>query len=63
MNGYDGFKAGALAVWDVDLKSDAPIKLHSSDSPDDPIVFKLGEAAHAEPVLPGWRFPVDDLFS
>ncbi|MEW6213438.1 MAG: Uma2 family endonuclease [Acidobacteriota bacterium] len=57
----DYFEAGTLAVWDVDLKSDEPIKLHLADRPDAPITFKYGEAAHAEPILPGWKFPVDDL--
>ncbi len=59
----DYFTSGTLAVWDVDLKGDEPIKLHLTDRPDNPMVFKYGETAHAEPILPGWKFPVDDLSS
>ena len=58
----DYFEAGALAVWDVDLKSAEPIKLYLADDPGNPIAFGQEETAHAEPVLPGWRFPVAELF-
>jgi Uma2 family endonuclease len=59
----DYFMAGTLAVWDVNLRSPDPIKLYLANDPANPIAFRRGELAHAEPVLPGWRFPVDDLFS
>ncbi|HXG68526.1 MAG TPA: Uma2 family endonuclease [Blastocatellia bacterium] len=59
----DYFEAGTLAVWDVDLRSPEPIKLYLAGDPDHPVAFKRGEVAHAEPVLPEWRFPVDKLFS
>ena len=26
------------------------------------VVFRRGEQAHAEPAVPGWTMPVDDLF-
>ncbi len=39
------------------------LKLYLADRLQSPIVFKYGEAAHAEPILPEWKFPVDDLSS
>jgi Uma2 family endonuclease len=59
----DYFAAGTRVVWDVDLLSDEVIKSYSSSDPDNPRIFRRGEMADAEPALPGWRMPVDDLFS
>jgi Uma2 family endonuclease len=58
----DYFAAGTLVVWDVDLLSEDVIKSYRADDPDNPLIFRRGEMAHAEPALPGWRMPVDDLF-
>ena len=58
----DYFAAGTLIVWDVDLLSDVPIRAYSVDAPDHPRLFRRGDIADAEPVLPDWRFPVDNLF-
>jgi hypothetical protein len=27
-----------------------------------PQTFRAGQVADAEPAVPGWRFPVDDIF-
>jgi hypothetical protein len=27
-----------------------------------PVLYRRGEVAEAEPALPGWAMPVDDLF-
>ena len=59
----DYFAAGTQVVWDVDLLSDEVIKSYSASDPDNPRVFRRGEIADAEPAVPGWRMPVDDLFS
>jgi Uma2 family endonuclease len=59
----DYFKAGTLVVWDVDLLSEDVIKSYSAIDPEHPRVFRRGEIADAEPAVPGWRMPVDDLFS
>ncbi len=59
----DYFAAGTLVVWDVDLLSDEVVKSYSASDPDNPKVFRKGEIADAEPALPGWRMPVDELFS
>jgi hypothetical protein len=50
-------------VWDVDLLSDEVVKSYSASDPENPKIFRRGEIADAEPALPGWRMPVDDLFS
>ena len=59
----DYFAAGTQVVWDVDLLSANVIRSYRVDDPDNPIIFRRGEIAHAEPAVPGWRMPVDDLFS
>ena len=59
----DYFEAGTVVVWDVDLDSDKPIRSYRADSPDEPQTFRAGEIASAEPAVPGWTFPVDDLFA
>ncbi len=60
----DYFATGGLVVWDVDLLSDdAVIRSYSADDPDNPRLFRRGEIADAEPAVPGWRMPVDDLFA
>jgi Uma2 family endonuclease len=58
----DYFATGTLVMWDVDLLSTDVIKSYSADDPDNPKIFCRGEIADAEPTLPGWRFPVDNLF-
>jgi Uma2 family endonuclease len=59
----DYFAAGTLVVWDVDLLGDTPIRVYRADDPDRPTVYRRGEVAEAEPALPGWKMPVDDLFA
>ncbi len=59
----DYFAAGTLVVWDVDVLRDQVIRCYRSSDPDNPMVFDRGEVADAEPALPGWSMPVDDLFA
>ncbi len=59
----DYFATGALIVWDVDLLGDEVIKAYAIGAPDNPRIFQRGEIADAEPLVPGWRFEVDKLFS
>jgi Uma2 family endonuclease len=59
----DYFAAGTLVVWDVDLLSDDVVRVYRADEPDTPTIYRKGEIAEAEPALPGWAMPVDDLFS
>jgi Uma2 family endonuclease len=58
----DYFAAGTLVVWDVDLLSEDVVKVYRSDDPENPTIYRRGEIAEAEPAVPGWRMPVDDLF-
>jgi Uma2 family endonuclease len=59
----DYFAAGTLVVWDVDLLSDDVVRVYRADNSDTPTIYRRGEMAEAEPAVPGWTMPVDDLFS
>lgn len=59
---HDYFAAGTEIVWDVDLLSDDVIKSYNHENPDKPQIFRRDEIADAEPALPGWKMPVDELF-
>ena len=58
----DYFAAGTLVVWDVDLLSDDVVKVYRAVAPDSPDIYRRGEVADAEPAVPGWRMPVNELF-
>ena len=58
----DYFACGTLVVWDVDLLSQNVIKAYKASDPEHPVIFQRGEMADAEPAVPGWRMPVNDLF-
>jgi Uma2 family endonuclease len=58
----DYFAAGTLVVWDVDVLRAEEIRIHSAAEPENPVVAGRGEIADAEPAVPGWRFPVDQLW-
>lgn len=59
----DYFAAGILVVWDMDLLAEEFIvKVYRKEDPTQPTGYRRGEIAEAEPAVPGWRMPVDDLF-
>ncbi len=58
----DYFAAGTLVVWDVDLLSVEVVKVYRATDPENPTVYRRGKMAEAEPAVPGWRMPVDELF-
>jgi len=58
----DYFAAGTQVVWDVDLLSETPVRVFRAADPESPTAYRRGESAKAEPALPGWTIPVDDLF-
>lgn len=58
----DYFAAGTLVVWDVDLLSDNVVKVYRFTDPENPTTYGQGDIAEAEPAVPGWAMPVDDLF-
>lgn len=57
----DYFAAGTAVVWNVDLEAGV-VHAHRADDPQHPASYRRGEWAVAEPALPGWSMPVDDLF-
>ena len=60
----DYFAAGTLVVWDVDLLSADVVRVFRDGDAERPaVVFRRGEQADAEPSVPGWTMPVDDLFA
>ena len=59
----DYFACGTLVVWDVDLLSEDVIKVYRASDPENPTICRRGDVAEAEPAVPGWRMPVDDLFT
>ncbi|TMB55237.1 MAG: hypothetical protein E6J60_07375 [Deltaproteobacteria bacterium] len=58
----DYFAAGTQVVWDVDLLGADVVRVHRASDPDRPRGYRRGERAEAEPALPGWSMPVDELF-
>jgi Uma2 family endonuclease len=58
----DYFRAGALVVWDVDVLRQQEVRVYRAHDPANPIIYRRGEIAEAEPALPGWQMPVDELF-
>jgi hypothetical protein len=44
------------------LLSDDVVRVYRAASPDTPTIDRRGEIADAEPAVPGWRMPVDELF-
>lgn len=56
------FAAGTAVVWDVDVLREQVIRVYRANDPENPMVYHRGEIAEAEPAVPGWRFPVDELF-
>ncbi len=57
----DYFAAGTLVVWDIDLLSDDVVRVYRVDDPDRPTIYRRGDVAEAEPAVPGWSIPVDEL--
>lgn len=57
----DYFAAGTLVVWDVDLLSDDVVRVYRANE-QDPVIYRRGMFAEAEPAVPGWTIAVDDLF-
>lgn len=58
----DYFAAGTLVVWDVDLLSEEVVRVYRAGDPEHPTRYRRGDRAEAEPAVPGWQMPVDDLF-
>ena len=59
----DYFAAGTLVVWDVDVLRAEIVNVYRANDPQNPTVYRRGEMAEAEPAVPGWTMPVEDLFN
>ena len=60
----DYFAAGTLVVWDVDLLDENVVRVfRSGDSEQPAAMYRRGQIAEAEPAVPGWTMPVNDLFA
>jgi Uma2 family endonuclease len=57
----DYFATGAIVVWDVELEPSPIVRVYRLSDPGTPVVYRTGEQAEAEPAVPGWSMPVDDL--
>ena len=58
----DYFAAGTLVVWDVDVLKNHIVRVYRATDPETAIIYRRGQLAEAEPAVPGWTMPVDDLF-
>ena len=58
----DYFAAGTLVVWDVDILSEDVVRVYRATDSEKPVVYRRSQLAEAEPAVPGWTMPVDDLF-
>jgi Uma2 family endonuclease len=58
----DYFAACTKVVWDVDLQSDDVVRVYRAAAPDQPDIYRRGESAEAEPAVPSWKMPVEELF-
>jgi Uma2 family endonuclease len=59
----DYFAIGTQALWDVEVLKDEAVKVYRATDPENPTVYRRGELAEAEPAVPGWTFPIEDLFN
>lgn len=58
----DYFAAGTKVVWDVDVIREHVVRVYRADDPELPAVYHRGEIAEAEPAVPGWTMPVDEMY-
>lgn len=58
----DYFAAGTKVVWDVDLLAEDVVRVYRSDTTTPDALYHRGQSAEAEPAVPGWTIPVDELF-
>jgi Uma2 family endonuclease len=56
------FAAGTEVVWDADLLSEDVVRVYRATDSATPTIYRRGEMAEAEPAVPGWQMPVDELF-
>lgn len=57
----DYFASGTKIVWDVDMIREKVVRVYRAATPDQPAIYGAGDFAEAEPAVPGWTMPVDEL--
>jgi Uma2 family endonuclease len=57
----DYFAAGTRVVWDVDPVTET-VAVYRADAPLQPVVYRRGDVAEAEPAVPSWRMAVAEMF-
>ncbi len=57
-----GFTVNLPHRGDVDVLRQQVIRVYRASDPDNPTIYRRGDIAEAEPAVPGWRMPVNDLF-
>lgn len=57
----DYFAAGTPVVWDVDPVAET-VAVYRATSPLEPVIYRRGDTAEAEPAVPGWQMTVDEIF-
>jgi Uma2 family endonuclease len=57
----DYFAAGTPVVWDVDPVAET-VAVFRATSPIEPVIYRRGDTAEAEPAVPGWQMTVDEIF-
>lgn len=58
----DYFAAGTPVVWDVDPVGET-VACYQASAPQQPRIFLRGDAADAEPAVPGWVLTVVEIFA
>ncbi len=58
----DYFAAGTAVVWDVDPVAEC-IHVYRASQPTQPVTYRRGQLAEAEPAVPGWQVAVDWVFA
>jgi Uma2 family endonuclease len=57
----DYFAAGTAVVWDVDPEAET-VAVYRATAATQPVIYRHGDTAEAEPAVPGWRMAVDEIF-
>ncbi|HZL36375.1 MAG TPA: Uma2 family endonuclease [Tepidisphaeraceae bacterium] len=57
----DYFLAGTSVVWDVDPQKQA-VLVYRASAPTTPTTYLRTDMADAEPGVPGWKMPVNEIF-
>jgi hypothetical protein len=58
----DYFASGTLVVWDVDPIAES-VTCYRSTAPTQPVMWRKGDTADAEPAVAGWRITLDEVFT